>query len=202
MEIEILPGLEAVRRRPQLYVGELKRKDLFDDLILESLCHAIDEAVDSNCHTISIQLEPTGAIFVQYDASISLEIHPKSGKRFADVLLTEISACHNLKKRIEIGSEYCQYGLAVLNTLCYEFQVKTVWRGQCGSQFYAEGKKDKDFVISPSDSADNTIFRFFFDEQLLGHHEVHLNNLQMKMEKLEQAMGSQLHITCSSGVPT
>jgi DNA gyrase/topoisomerase IV subunit B len=117
MEIEVLPGLEAVRRRPQLYLGELGREDLFDDLILESLCHAIDEAMDSNCHDISIRLETADAILVRYDAGINLELHPKSGKRLVDILLTELRACHNLKKHMKVGSEYCQYGLAVLNAL-------------------------------------------------------------------------------------
>jgi DNA gyrase/topoisomerase IV subunit B len=121
--IQVLQGLEYVRRRPHLYVGELGREELFDDLILEALCHAIDEAVDLNCKQIAIDIKSSGTVLIQYDAGISLDIHPKSGKRTVHVLLTSIGACHNLKKHTEVGSEYCRYGLAVLNAMCSEFQV-------------------------------------------------------------------------------
>jgi DNA gyrase/topoisomerase IV subunit B len=201
MEIEILPGLEAVRRRPQLYLGELGRENLFDNLILESFCHAIDEAMDSNCRDISIQLETTGRILVQYDAGINLELHPKSGKRLIDLLLTELHACHNLKKHIEIGSEYCQYGLAVLNALCAEFQVETVWKGECGKQVYMKGNADRDFVIVPSDSLDHTAFYFSFDTQLLGQHEVHLEYIKDELKNMNQSFGLNLNIICSFIAP-
>jgi DNA gyrase/topoisomerase IV subunit B len=197
MEIEVLPGLEAIRRRPSLYLGELERENLFDDLILESLCHAVDEAVELSCKHISISLNPAGAIFIQYDAGMPLDLQPESGRPLADILLTELLACHNLKKNIEIGSKYCQYGLAVLNALCSEFQVKTVCNGQCGKQVYFRGEAKHAFVISPSSDTDQTQFYFIIDEELLGNHVFHIEQIQVKMKELEQEFGSQLRIICN-----
>jgi DNA gyrase/topoisomerase IV subunit B len=195
--IQVLPGLEVVRRRPRMYVGELEREELFDDLILEALCHAIDEAVDLNCKHIEINIESSGFVFIQYDAGISLDIHPRSGKRAAHVLLTSIGACHNLKNHIEVGSEYCRYGLAVLNAMCSEFQVNTVCNGQSGQQVYRRGDAEQDFIISSSSTSNQTQFRFTLDEEILGKHEVHIERLQAKMKELEQAFELQLDIICT-----
>jgi DNA gyrase/topoisomerase IV subunit B len=201
MEIEILSGLETIRRRPHLYLGDLGRENLFDDLILEALCHAIDEAMESNCHDILIQIRAAGVILVQYDAGINLELNSTSGKRLADILLTELQACHNLKKHLEVGSKYCQYGLAVLNALCAKFQVETVWKGECGTQVYIEGKADRNFEIVPSDHNDQTIFHFSFDKELLGEHDVHLDYIQSKLKEIDQVLRLKLNIICSSIVP-
>jgi DNA gyrase/topoisomerase IV subunit B len=201
MEIEILSGLETIRRRPQLYLGDLGRENLFDDLILEALCHAIDEAMESNCRDILIQIGAAGVILVQYDAGINLELDSTSGRRLVDILLTELQACHNLKKHLEVGSKYCQYGLAVLNALCTKFQVETVWKGECGKQVYIEGKSDRHFEIVPSDRNDQTIFQFSFDKELLGQHDVHLDCIQAKLKEIDQVLELKLNIICSSIVP-
>jgi DNA gyrase/topoisomerase IV subunit B len=195
--IQVLQGLEHVRRRPHMYVGELEREELFDDLILEALCHAIDEAADLNCKQIAIDVKSSGTILIQYDAGISLDIHPKSGKRTVHVLLTSIGACHNLKKHIEVGSEYCRYGLAVLNAMCSDFQVSTVCNGQSGQQVYRKGDAEQDFMISSSSASNQTQFCFTLDEDLLGRHEVHIESLQARIAKLEQLFESQLSITCT-----
>jgi DNA gyrase/topoisomerase IV subunit B len=194
--IQVLQGLEYVRRRPHLYVGELEREELFDDLILEALCHAIDEAVDLNCKQIAIDIKSSGTVLIQYDAGISLDIHPKSGKRTVHVLLTSIGACHNLKKHTEVGSEYCRYGLAVLNAMCSEFQVSTVYNGQSGQQVYRKGDAEQDFVLSSSKASNQTQFCFTLDEDFLGKHEVHIESLQARIEKLEQVFESRLSISC------
>jgi DNA gyrase/topoisomerase IV subunit B len=196
-DIQVLPALESVRRRPRMYVGELERKELFDDLILEALCHAIDEAADLNCKHIAISIESSGSVLIQYDAGLSLDIYPKSGQRPAHVLLTVIGACHNLKKHIEVGSEYCRYGLAVLNAMCSEFQVNTTYNGQSGQQIYQKGSAEQDFSISPSTASNQTQFCFTLDEEILGKHEVHIESLQAKMRELEQAFESRLNIICT-----
>ncbi|MGG6295763.1 hypothetical protein ACQ4M4_15350 [Leptolyngbya sp. AN02str] len=198
MEIEILSSVEAVRRRPVLWLGDLKRENLFEDLIFEALCHALDEALEHRCRHIQISIEPAGEVFLQYDAGIPLTIHPKTGRPAADVFFTELSACHNLKKHIEVGSNYCQYGLAALNAVCSEFRVDTVCDGQHGKQVYIQGKTAQDFIISASNDRDQTQLRFIFDEVLLGHHEIQLARLLVKAEKIEQDFAVKLDIVYGS----
>jgi DNA gyrase/topoisomerase IV subunit B len=194
--IVVLEGLDAIRCRPAMYLGGLERDDLFDDLIFESLCHAIDEAIDDGCKYIKINIKPTDVVFIQYDAGMSLETRG-TDTPVADSLLTQLHACHNLKKNIDVGSKYCQLGLAVLNAVCSEFQVDIIWSGKRGRQTYIKGKADRDFIISESDEIDRTQFRFSFDVELLGKHAIHLDRLQLKADKLMQDFGVKLDITHS-----
>jgi DNA gyrase/topoisomerase IV subunit B len=123
---------DAILYRPHLHLGDLEREDLFNDFIFEALCHAIDESLDDRCKHINIDVDRSGVVTVRYDAGIPLNI--------ANGLLTSLYACHNLKKHIEVGSNYCQIGLAVLNAVCSEFQVDIICNGKHGKQTYIKGK--------------------------------------------------------------
>jgi DNA gyrase/topoisomerase IV subunit B len=195
-EIEILSSVEVVRRRPEMWLGDLSQKSLLADLIFEALCHALDEVLDGRCHYIQINIESTGSVCLQYDVGIPLTIYPETGKSLADSIFTEHSACHNLKKHLHImvGSEYCQYSLATLNAVCSEFHVNTVFEGQRGSQVYFQGVAQQDFVITTCGDSDGTQIKFTFDELFLGHREIQLAHLQSKIAKLRQNFAVKLDI--------
>jgi DNA gyrase/topoisomerase IV subunit B len=188
LEIFALEGLDAIRCRPNMYLGELEREDLFDELVFEALCHAIDESVDNHCKNIQVYIEDlSGAVSIHYDVGISLDINTTTGKSLVTSLFTELLACHNLKKHIEVGSKYCQYGLAVLNAVCSHLEVDTVKRGQRSLQTYTKGKLTEDFLVpSNLEDTEGTNVRFFFDDELLGKHEIHLDRLESKAKELIQ----------------
>jgi DNA gyrase/topoisomerase IV subunit B len=197
LEIFILEGLDAIRCRINMYLGELEREDLFEDLVFEALCHAIDESVDNNCKNIQIYIEDiSGAVSIHYDAGISLDINTNTGKSLVVSLFTELLACHNLKKHIEVGSKYCQYGLAVLNAVCSHLEVDTIKRGQRSLQTYIKGKLTEDFLVpSKLEDTERTNIRFFFDDELLGKHEIHLDRLKLKAQELIQDCGLKIDIS-------
>jgi DNA gyrase/topoisomerase IV subunit B len=191
-EIVVLDAIDAIRCHTNLYLGQLERDDLFDDIIFESLCHAIDEAIDNSCKYIKIDIDRIGIVHVKYDASISLKV--------ANTFFTTRYACHNLKKHIEVGSKYCQHGLVLLNAICSEFQVDIIHNGQWGRQTYLKGKAERDMFILNTDEIDRTQFRFRFDEELLGKHEIHLNRLQIKAEELMSDFGITIEIASVENV--
>jgi DNA gyrase/topoisomerase IV subunit B len=182
--IVVLENSDAIRSRTRMYLGELEREDLFDDLIFEALCHAIDESLDDRCKHINIDIDRESIVSVRYDAGIPLHV--------ANVLLTQLLACHNLKKHIEVGSKYCTSGLAVLNAVCSEFYVDIICNGKHGKQTYIKGKAGQDFVVCDSNEIDRTNFQFSFDEELLGEHEIHVDRLQAKADELMKAFGAKL----------
>jgi DNA gyrase/topoisomerase IV subunit B len=197
MELIVLEGLDTIRYRPNVYLGELKREDLFDDLIFEALCHAIDESVDNRCRNIQIYIEDlSGAVSIHYDVGISLDINANTGKSLVTLLFTELLACHNLKKNIEVGSKYCQYGLAVLNAVCSHLEVDTVHGGQRSLQTYTKGKLTDNFLVSSNlEDTERTNIRFFFDDELLGKHEIHFDRLKSKAQELIQDFGLNIKIS-------
>jgi len=69
--IEVLHGLEAVRRRPEMYLASLDTANVADGLLFEALCHAFDEALDGACTEIEIVLRGAQAT-IEYDAGLPL----------------------------------------------------------------------------------------------------------------------------------
>lgn len=176
---------KAIRRNPDRFLGNLERDGLLEELAFESLCHAIDEAIDGNCTQIRVAVDRE-MVVVEYDAGISLDIHPIAGGVFADVIFTELLACSNHKKHIEIGSKYCRYGLAVLNAACSQFQVDTIANGKQGIQTYFQGKAQESFDICSCDRKDRTVLRFKLDRELLGNCDLSIERLRIKASTLMQ----------------
>jgi DNA gyrase/topoisomerase IV subunit B len=193
-DIVVIEGVDAIRRRTDMFLGKLERDDLFDELIFEALCHAIDEALDDRCKHINIDIDRAGIVSIQYDACMSLELK-RNGKPKADSYFGELYACHNLKKHIEVGSKYCRHGLYLLNAVCSEFKVDIVERGKWGKQTYIKGKVDQEFIIADTNEIDRTHFQFRFDEELLGKHTIHLDRLQLKADELMQDLGVKVSIS-------
>lgn len=68
-DIEVLPWPEPIRRRSHLYVGDLLDPEVSTMFLLQSLCHAIDEAIDGHCSTVKILVKDFGAV-IEYDAGL------------------------------------------------------------------------------------------------------------------------------------
>lgn len=114
-KIQILSSIEAIRKRPGMYVGDLTATTLPNELAKQLLCHALDEAASGRCTRLWAHIRPH-YIMVKYDAPMSFEM--LGDKTKAEVMLTEIGACHNLKENMSVGDDYCTLGLAVLTAFC------------------------------------------------------------------------------------
>ncbi|NEO84838.1 MAG: hypothetical protein F6J87_11375 [Spirulina sp. SIO3F2] len=165
-DIEVLEGLEPIRRRAQTYVGDLSRTESPSDLILTSLCHAIDEAMERNCKYITVTIRGTEVCTV-YDVAMPLEVHPPTGQTVAETLLSVLRACHNMKKNFEVGSMYCKLGLAVLNALSSEFHAEIVANGRVGRQFHKKGIAQTPFIIEALSAPDKTELCFRLDNEII-----------------------------------
>jgi len=165
--IEVLTGLEAVRRRPRMYVGDLDAPELPSNLLLEAVCHALDEILDGKCTAVTIDMTGTRSAWVKYDAGMSLDAAwPGGDTPAAEAFLTLHKACHNLKKHIAVGDRYCQFGLAVLNAFSEDLVATTSCSGQTATLHFARGKMAP-YDIEPTDGPNHTIIAFKLDETLI-----------------------------------
>jgi DNA gyrase/topoisomerase IV subunit B len=181
-----------IRDRPKFWLGDLSRVGLFEDFIFEALCHAIDEVIDGNCTKIEIKINSED-IQIDYDAGMSLE-STITGTVRAEYFMTQIAACHNLKKHYEIGTKYCVYGLAILNNICSHFRVETVQQNRCWLQTYNEGQAELEFEILDCQSADRTKFIFSFDKVLLGEVVINIECLKNRINILTQEINVQISL--------
>ena len=188
-DIQVFPWQDAIRFRPKIYLKDIQ---IPDGLIIETLCHAIDEVLDSKCSWIKIAIDGE-RVNVEYDAGISLEIR-SSGRSAADLMMTELYACHNQKKYLEVGVKYCRIGLAAANVFCDRFEIETISQGKIGTQVYIKGAADRNFSISESNEADKTRLSFTLDREMVGDYQFDIDRLRSKVLELAQELNIKVTI--------
>ncbi|MGJ7567348.1 hypothetical protein ACSFBM_26090 [Variovorax sp. GB1R11] len=165
-EIEILTSAEAVRRRTHMYF-DAEDPDIAATLTMQSLCHAIDDAMDGRCTAVLLRVE--GPRFeVRYDSGMPLEPdseHPQW--TVAEVFLRVHAACHSRKRHLEVGSEFCRIGLAVLNAVCSELTAEIDDAGMSTSLRFERGELVDSSALRPTERRDGTRLCFTLDASIL-----------------------------------
>ena len=128
---------EHVRLHPHMYFESCFKEGTLDDLPLEAACHAMDEYFDGNCDRIEIRLEREG-FTISYDAGMQLK--QKDELYYAEAILLIMRTCHNLKKHLEVGDEFCRIGIAVINATTKLSELTTVSDGKKGIFRCDEGR--------------------------------------------------------------
>lgn len=164
--IDVLDGLVAVRKRPEMYVGALDDPHLPSQLMREALCHALDEAVDGKCSHAAVSVRDRTAT-VTYDAGMPLVLDAH-GHTLAWRMLAVLAACSSLKKHVAIGDAHCRAGLAVLNALSSRFHAAVVSCGQSCVFEFEQGRPSSEFKVVPCRDADSTELAFTLDSEILG----------------------------------
>lgn len=197
--IEVLTAIEAVRRRPGMYL-DLNNPELGSQLALQTLCHAVDEAIDHRCSQVSMHLGP-GQGEVWYDAGMPLaEDEASPGQTVAHVFLGVHYGCHSRKKHLEVGDELCAIGLAIFNAICRQLTVEIAENGRSLTLHFVEGKLLQESAIQPTDKADFTRLRYALDTSLLPGiraEESALRRTLARTRELVPQLDIQLDVACA-----
>jgi len=182
--IQVLKGLESVRKRPALYLGDLDSPDLTTRLAFQTICHAVDEVIEGNCSDI-LMLVKNDTVLTRYDTGLPLDSHPAADELPAAIIFLAMHmACHNQKKNVEVGSELCELGLAVLNGVCSELVAIVCSKGNTAEFIFAKGLLQNKPTLVATDRENSTSIQINLDGSILKSTEFDISKIRQEANRI------------------
>ncbi|MBP8016622.1 DNA topoisomerase (ATP-hydrolyzing) subunit B [Candidatus Gracilibacteria bacterium] len=165
--IQILEGLEPVRKRPGMYIGSTDERGLHH-LIWEIVDNSIDEAIAGFCKNIVVTITKSGAIQVEDDGrGIPVDKHSKTGKSALEAALTILHA----GGKFDSGTYKTSAGLhgvgaSVVNALSSKLEAHVYRDGNINFQSYKKGVPDDDVKVIGKTDKNGTTIKFWPDDSI------------------------------------
>ncbi len=183
--IQVLKGLEHVRKRPGMYIGTTG-SDGLHHLVYEVVDNSIDEALAGHCSKIDVTIEEGNTIVVQDDGrGIPIDIHPQEKVSALEVVMTKLNAGGKFDKAsYKVSGGLHGVGVSVVNALAEWLEVKVHREGTIYYQKYQRGLPDEAVKTIGVTEMRGTWVRFKADEQIFEEIEYHFDVLSNRLREL------------------
>ncbi|MHA1105706.1 MAG: DNA gyrase/topoisomerase IV subunit B [Promethearchaeota archaeon] len=172
-DITVLKGLDGVRRRPAMYIGDQGKKGLHH-LVFEVLDNSVDEAIGNYANEIKVTLNKDNSVQV-YDngRGIPIDIHPEFKRPALEVIMEHLHAGGKFdNKSYKISGGLHGVGLSVVNALAEWLEVEIYKDGTIYRQRFSRGKKVSDPEITKTDDKKtSTKITFYPDKEIFDFDE-------------------------------
>jgi len=169
-DIDVLEGLEPVRKRPAMYIGGTDAHG-YHHLLWEILDNSVDEAINGHASRIEVALDKDhqGATVTDNGRGIPVDTHPKFKKSALELILTTLHAGGKFEgKSYQVASGLHGVGASVVNALSSDLTA-TVWRsGKTYSQTFKRGKAASKLKTGAKTSKRGTCVHFRPDTEIFG----------------------------------
>lgn len=165
--IQVLEGLEPVRKRPGMYIGSTGTKGLHH-CVMEVMDNSIDEVLAGRADTVKVVIYKDGSISVEDNGSgIPVEVHPKTGKSTLETVLTVLHAGGKFNNdAYKVSGGLHGVGVSCVNALS-EWLIATVKRGgHIYEQHFARGKAQGDIKVVGDTHESGTTIQFMPDSEI------------------------------------
>jgi len=166
-QIRVLEGLEGVRQRPSMYIGNTGKEGLHH-LIYEAVDNSVDEALAGYCKKIKVILNKNGSATIEDDGrGIPVDKHPTQKVPAVEVALTKLHAGGKFdKKSYVISGGLHGVGISVVNALSKKLIVEVKRDGKIHTQEYSRGKTKTKLTSNGKTNETGTKVTFWPDEEI------------------------------------
>lgn len=182
-DIQILEGMEAVRKRPGMYIGSTGSKGLHH-LVFEIVDNSIDEFVVGQCDTINVIIHQDNSVTVSDNGrGIPVDMHPMANRPAIEVIMTTLHSGGKFGgSGYTISGGLHGVGLSVVSALSSQLQIIVKRDGHIYRQDYERGKPATELQLQGDTNETGTAIRFFPDpeifEELIFDREIIIQRLR------------------------
>lgn len=183
--IQVLEGIEAVRRRPAMYIGDTSARGLHH-LVYEVVDNSVDEALAGFCDNIGVTVHPDNSVsVVDNGRGIPVDIHKTEKKPAVEVALTTLHAGSKFDHRVyKVAGGLHGVGVSVVNALSDWLEVEVRRDGKTYHQRYERGKTASKLSIIGKSTTTGTKVTFKADKTIFSKVEFSYDTLAQRLREL------------------
>ncbi|HEX6972720.1 MAG TPA: DNA topoisomerase (ATP-hydrolyzing) subunit B [Limnochordia bacterium] len=185
-QIQVLEGLEAVRRRPGMYIGSTDARGLHH-LFVEVLDNSIDEAQNGFCDLIRVRVHSDGSLSVWDNGrGVPVGIHPKTGRPAVETILTVLHSGGKFSEEggYKVSGGLHGVGVSVVNALSEWLEVEVRRAPHVYRQRYRRGQPEGDLEITGETTETGSTFRFKPDPEIFETVDFDAETILSRMREL------------------